>query len=138
MYYREQVDLACEVLTLCFNNLTLGESTTKYDVPLERALNHPQTTVKVMALSEIERNILREEALTDLCKRISLLACIIRCIGDEDIVVAKDALDIVSLIGKSNCGIKILISSDVLRVIREIMDINEVVRLRVYEVRKDF
>lgn len=128
--------MACEVLSLCLSNLSLGESTTRYDVPLERALGHPQSTVKIMALKQIERNVSRDEAVVDICKRKSLLSTIIRCIGDDDIAVAKKALNIVSLIGISNYGIKTLVSVDVMEVIREIMDLNEVVKLRIFEVSK--
>ncbi|KAJ8944688.1 hypothetical protein NQ318_015896 [Aromia moschata] len=130
----EQVDLACEVLSLCMNNLNLGESTSKYGVSLERALNHPYPTVKLMALSEIERNIREEEALTDICKRSSLLTSIVRCIGDEDISVGKKACDITVVIGLSNIGLSQFTSNDVLTVLHEIMTISEVIRLRVYEV----
>lgn len=134
MFYSEQIDLACEVLSLCLNSLNLGESTTRYDVPLERALSHPHSGVKIMALKEIERNVLRDDSLVELCKRKSLVQSIVRCIGDEDIAVAKKALDIVSLFGTSDFGLKALVSNDVIEIIKEIMDLNEVVRLRVYEV----
>lgn len=136
LFYREQIDLACEVLSLCLNSLSLGESTTKYDVPLERALSHPHAAVKIMALKEIERNVLRDDALVDLCKRNSLIRSIVRCIGDQDIAVAKKALDIMSLIGASDFGLKTLVSNDVIEVIREVMHLNEVVRLRIYEVNE--
>lgn len=132
--FREQIDLACEVLSLCLNSLTLGESTTRYDVPLERALGHPHSAVKIMALKEIERNVSREEALVDLCKRTFLFSTVIRCIGDDDINVAKKAIDIVTMIGLSSVGLKTLISADILQVVREVMDVNDVVRLRMYEV----
>ncbi|KAJ8938792.1 hypothetical protein NQ314_011328 [Rhamnusium bicolor] len=129
----EQVDLACEVLSLCMNNLNLGESTSRYSVPLERALNHPYAAVKLMALNEIERNIHKEESLRDLCKRRALLISIVRCIGDNDIAVAKKASDIITVVGLSSIGLKI-ITSDVITELQEVMAINEVDRLRVYEI----
>ncbi|KAG5893053.1 hypothetical protein JTB14_014833 [Gonioctena quinquepunctata] len=129
----EQVDLACEVLSLCMNNLNLGESTNKYDVPLERALNHPYPPVRLMALKEIERNISKEESIIDICKRPSLFNGVLRSIGNEDIAVAKKASDIIALIGLSDLGLKTLISYDVMKVAHEVMSINEVTRLRVYE-----
>ncbi|KAJ8919045.1 hypothetical protein NQ315_016951 [Exocentrus adspersus] len=128
----EQVDLACEVLTLCMNHLNLGESTNKYSIPLEKALSHPHNRVKLMALNEIERNVSNEEAL--LSKRVSLINSIIRCIGDNDITVAKKASDIIVTLGISSAGLKQFMSNDILSVFHEIMALSEVVRLRVYEV----
>lgn len=133
--FREQIDLACEVLSLCMNNLNLGESTDKYSLPLERALNHPYSAVKVMALNEIQRNVSNEESLLTICKRISLLNSIIRCLGDSDIAVAKKASDIIIALGLSSPGLKQLVSNDVMTVLYEVMSISEVVRLRIYEVR---
>nr|XP_023016451.1 26S proteasome non-ATPase regulatory subunit 5-like [Leptinotarsa decemlineata] len=129
----EQVDLACEVLSLCMNNLSLGESTNKYDIPLERSLNHPYTSVKLMALGEIYRNISKEESLVDICKRMSLFMSILKCLGDNDIAVAKRAFDIMCVIGLSDLGLKTLISSDGMKVAHQVMNVNEVARLRYYE-----
>lgn len=116
------------------NNLELGESTSKYDISLERALNHSFSTVKLMALTEINRNIPKEKSVSDLTKRRSLLISVIKCVGDNDLAVAKKASDILTTLGLSSLGIKALMSSDVIKVIEEIMDIDEVVRLRIYEV----
>lgn len=122
------------MLTLCFNNLNLSESTSKFDIELERSLNHPHQGVKLMALRELERIVQTDDALVDLCRRPSLVSSIVRCIGHDYIAVAKKALDFVYFIGRSSFGIKILISSDVHDAICEIMEYNEVVRLRLYEV----
>jgi 26S proteasome non-ATPase regulatory subunit 5 len=130
----EQVDLACDVLALCMTNLNLGESTNKYGVFLERALNHPFPGVKLMALNEIQRNVENEDVLVDLCKRESLLINIIGCLGDNDLGVAKQASEVIKIVGLSSVGIKQLISADILKALHEIMEVNEIVRFRVYEV----
>jgi 26S proteasome non-ATPase regulatory subunit 5 len=129
----EQVDLACDVLALCMTNLNLGESTNKYGVFLERALNHPFPGVKLMALNEIQRNVENEDVLVDLCKRESLLINIIGCLGDNDLGVAKQASEVIKIVGLSSVGIKQLISADILKALHEIMELNEIVRFRVYE-----
>ncbi|XP_057664519.1 26S proteasome non-ATPase regulatory subunit 5-like [Diorhabda carinulata] len=133
----EQIDLACEVLTLCMNNLTIGKTTNKYDVPLERSLHHPYSSVKIMALTEVWRNISKEEGLINVCKRISLLNSVIHCIGDSDLAVAKEAIKITVNIGLSDLGLKTLVSQDVIKEIHEVMSVNELTRLRVYEVVVD-
>lgn len=130
----EQVDLACDVLALCMTNLSLGESTNRYGVFLERALRHPFPGVKRMALTEIKRNIENEAVLIDLCKRESLLINIIKCLGDQELGVAKEGLNIMKTVALSNVGIQQITKTDILTAFHEIMGINEIVRLRVYEV----
>lgn len=120
------------------NSLNLGESTDKYSLPLERALNHPYSAVKLMALNEIQRNVSNEEPLLMICKRLSLLKSIIKCLGDSDITVAKRASDIIVALGLFSPGLKQLVSNDIMTALHEVMSISEVVRLRVYEVRYMF
>lgn len=133
--FREQVDLASEVLSICFSNLSLGESTNRYMTPLERALNHPYPVVKLMALKEIERSVLDEQVLSTLCEQTSLITNIVSCIGDSDLGVAKNASDIVVALGVTIPGANKIIDNDVLVSLQNVMSINDVVRLRIYEVR---
>lgn len=132
--YRTQVELACEVLSLCISHLSLGDSTDRYDVFLERALNHPYPSVKMMVLKEINRIASNDELLVDLYKRTSLVALIISCIGDQDLAVAKIASDIIAKIGLTESGIKVLLLPDTVKVFEGLITLNEVVRLRVFEV----
>lgn len=115
-------------------NLDLGESTNRYGVFIERALNHPNPSVKLMALVEIKRNIEKENILLDLSKRESLLINIVRCIADSDLSVAKKASDIVVQIGGNSFGVQHLISPSLIKAFHEIMAINEIVAMRTYEV----
>lgn len=87
-----------------------------------------------MTLKELERNVRMDDGLVDLCKRTSLVSSIIRCAADDYIAVAKKAMDIIYIIGKSNFGLKTLVSSENIEVIREVMTYNELVRVRFYEV----
>lgn len=128
------MELACDVLSLCMSQLSLGESTDRYDVFIERALNHPFVPVKIMALNEIERNIVDEQVLLDLGKRVSLLTLIIRNIGDDDLSVARKAADIITKVGVTHSGIKQLLLPEVVKVFHEVISTSEVVKLRVFEV----
>lgn len=128
------MELACEVLSLCMSQLTVGESTNRYEVFIERALNHPFSAVKLMALNEIDRNTATEELVIELSKRVALLGLIIKCIGDEDLGVAKKAAEIIVKIGSIEGGLKQLLLGDVVKAFHEVLEISEVVRLRVYEV----
>ncbi|XP_066248492.1 26S proteasome non-ATPase regulatory subunit 5 [Euwallacea similis] len=130
----EQVDLACEVLSLCLSSLHLGESTTKYKTSLERALIHPYHTVKLMALKEIERSISNEEALCSLCEQSALINNIVLCLGDNNLGVAKKAADIIIALGNTVPGANKITSNEMLLQLERVMSINEVVRLRVYEI----
>lgn len=116
------------------SHLSLGDSTERYDVFLERALNHPYPSVKLMVLKEMNRVAENDDLLLDLAKRSSLLGLIIRCIGDEDLAVAKLASEIIAKIALTDTGIKQMLLPDTRRVFEELIGVNEVVRLRVFEV----
>lgn len=103
--------------------------------PLERALNHPYPVVKLMALKEIERSLLDEQVLSTLCEQTSLITNIVSCIGDSDLGVAKKASDIMVALGVTIPGANKITNNDVLVSLETVMSINEVVRLRTYEVR---
>ncbi|XP_045470633.1 26S proteasome non-ATPase regulatory subunit 5-like [Harmonia axyridis] len=130
----EQIDLACNVLSLCLNNLSIEETSAKYGTPLERALAHPYSVVKLMVLKELERDVKNEDVLIDLCKRISLLQSIVRCLGCEDLEVATKSANIIKIIGYSDVGIKKLTSTDLIKVFIELQSLNDIIRLRVFEV----
>lgn len=117
------------------SHLSLGDSTERYDVFLERALNHPFPAVKLMVLKEINRVVVNDDLLLDLCKRTSLLTLIIKCIGDEDLAVAKLASEIIAKIALIDSGIKQLLLPDTRKHFEELIVLNEVVRLRVFEVK---
>lgn len=116
------------------SHLSLGDSAERYDTFLERALNHPYPSVKLMVLNEIDRIATNDDLLIDLCKRASLITLIVKCIGDQDLGVAKIASNIITKIGLTETGIKLLLHSDIVKVFDELMSVNEVVRLRVFEV----
>ncbi|XP_018333905.1 26S proteasome non-ATPase regulatory subunit 5 [Agrilus planipennis] len=130
----DQINLACEVLSLCMSKLSLGESIDRYCVPLERALNHPNPSVKLMALMEIHRNALDEEIHCQLCRKQSLLESVVKCLGDDDLGVVKNASDVILLLSSTPTGIRQLTSSEMLNAIGKTMSINEVIKLRFYEV----
>lgn len=133
----EQIDLACEVLTLCMTNLNLGESTSRYSTALERALNHPNNAVKLMALTEISREVVAEHLMLDLSRRHSLLINIINCIGDDDLAVATVALKIITALAKMPIVIKQLLTEPILSAINNTLSKDDVVRLRFYEMFVD-
>ncbi|KAL3288064.1 hypothetical protein HHI36_002515 [Cryptolaemus montrouzieri] len=130
----QQIDLACEVLSLCLENLNIGESATRYGMSLERSLAHPYPAVKLMILKELERNVKNDDILIDLCKRTSLLESIIKCVGCEDLGVASKSSNILVILGCSDIGIKQLTSIDLIKVFNDVQNLNEINRLRVFEI----
>ncbi|XP_017782044.1 PREDICTED: 26S proteasome non-ATPase regulatory subunit 5-like [Nicrophorus vespilloides] len=135
----EQVDLACEVLSLCLEKLDIAETTNRYSIPLERALTHPNSGVKLMALNEISRlvkceNARKHQLVSELSKRL-LLTNVIKCVGVENLQVAVTASNIIVCFG--TIATDSLLTSNVLSTIREMMAINEIVRLRFYELFVD-
>ncbi|XP_060524269.1 26S proteasome non-ATPase regulatory subunit 5 [Cylas formicarius] len=130
----DQIDLACEVLTLCMSNLTVGETASKYAAPLEKMLSHPYSPVKLMALTELEKSMISEEALVEVSKRISLINNVITCIGDNNLGVAKKASNIIVTLGTTIPGIHSITKPDIMDAFHACMAISEVVRLRIYEI----
>lgn len=126
--------MACEVLTLCMTNLNIGESTNKYSVPLERALNHPYANVKLMALKELERYTTHDVGILSLSKHKSLLHTVVKSIADNELSVAAKAMSIIVTIGQSDVYIKYLVAQDMIKIFEDCMNLNEVIRLRFYEV----
>lgn len=116
------------------SHLSLGDSTERYDVFLERSLNHPYPSVKLMVLKEINRISANDDVLMDVCKRTSLFSLIIKSIGDDDLGVAKLASEIIAKIALTDLGIKQLLLPDIRKIFEDLIALNEVVRLRVYEV----
>ncbi|KAK4883481.1 hypothetical protein RN001_006800 [Aquatica leii] len=129
----EQVDLACEVLTLCMSNLTIGSSIGLYSTPLERAFNHPYASVKIMALKEIQRNIETTSELIKFCRQSKLMKSVIKCIADQELSVASIAKNIIFKVGVISEGMQVLVSPDMLNTIHEVMTTNEIIRLRMNE-----
>lgn len=103
-------------------------------MPLERALKHPHSQVKIMALKDIQRNIVNDELMSNFCKHVPLFSMAIECIGNDDLAVATLACDIITTIGVSENSVKALLSNEMQVVLRDVMNKNEVVRLRVFEV----
>lgn len=132
--FRDQIDLACDVLTLCLGSLDLGQSTSRYGTSLERALNHPKTNVKIMTLKELIRYTLNPNLIEELCQHTGLLKTIVSCIEDDDLEIAKYASNIVTSVGKFEVGLNYLLSQEVAKAIQILLAGNEIVRLRVYEV----
>lgn len=121
-------------MSLCLSNLTLGESTIRYGNALERALIHPYSVVKLMALKEIKRSLLNEEVIYNICTKTELIMNIIACLKDDDLAVAKDASDIMFTLGITIPGINKITSSDILACLESTMQTNELTRLRIFEV----
>lgn len=132
--FRDQIDLACDVLTLCLGSLDLGQSTSRYGTSLERALNHPKKNVKIMTLKELIKYTLNPNLIEELCLHTSLLKTIVSCIEDNDIEVAKYASDIITSIGKFEVGLNYLLLQDISKLFQTLLASNEIVRLRVYEI----
>lgn len=115
----------------------MGESTTRYSTAMERALNHPHVPVRLMTLTEIQRDTVEEGQLISLSRQIPLLNAIIKSVGDADVGVAKIASGIVVKVGSLEEGIKQLLTADVYKTVYESMNVGEVERLRFYEVSND-
>ncbi|XP_026476286.1 26S proteasome non-ATPase regulatory subunit 5-like [Ctenocephalides felis] len=113
----EQIDLACEILTICMENLSLGESLVKYPGSLEKSLTHKYDIVRQMSLKEV------------MFSKESLIAKIVDCVGHDNLSVAHVAVNILCLI------IMPWISNhQILSGLQNVMNRGEIQRFRVYEI----
>ncbi|XP_022921274.2 26S proteasome non-ATPase regulatory subunit 5 [Onthophagus taurus] len=130
----EQIELACEVLTVCLSTLDLGDGTSHFFTDLGRALNHPHAQVKIMALNEILRDSKFIFNKISLVNFKTLYGYVVKCIGDENLSVATVACDVVSEICKTPQGINLLISQEVNPILVEVTSSNEMNRIRFHQV----
>ncbi|KAB0802039.1 hypothetical protein PPYR_04225 [Photinus pyralis] len=129
----EQIELANEVLTLCMSHLSIGETLNRYSISIERALRHPHSSVKTMGLNEILRNLQSEDQVNSLGRQTTLVKCIFECIADNDLAVAKVALEIIYKLAVSRNCLQIILSQEILQNIHRLRATNEIVRLRFNE-----
>lgn len=134
IFSSEQIDLACDVLTLCMNSLSLGESTSRYGTALERALYHPSANVKLMALKEVHRTASNSEAIAELSQQIPIILALVTCVGDSELSVAKYSSDILILVGKNHDGLRQLLIPEVKKAFADTIITSDIVRFRIYEV----
>ncbi|XP_027882357.1 26S proteasome non-ATPase regulatory subunit 5 [Xiphophorus couchianus] len=130
---REQVDLCVDILERILLALSPLHLVQNYREKLQEGLSHPNDTVKILALTQIGRVVGHPDAVAQILNNHNILRAVILCIGEEKIAVAKQAIQSLSKISHSKPGLDKLFQSDLLEVMKEVMDKNDIIRYRIYE-----
>ncbi|XP_037609343.1 26S proteasome non-ATPase regulatory subunit 5 [Sebastes umbrosus] len=130
---REQVELCVDILERILMALSPLSLAQNYRVELQAGLTHPNETVKILALTQIGRMVDNPDAATEILNNHDILGGVIRCIGEEKLAVAKQAIKSLTKLSHSKPGLDKLFQSDLLKVMKDVMATSDIIRYRIYE-----
>uniref|UniRef100_A0A3Q3VT44 26S proteasome non-ATPase regulatory subunit 5 n=1 Tax=Mola mola TaxID=94237 RepID=A0A3Q3VT44_MOLML len=130
---REQVELCVDILERILMALSPVCLVQNYKMELHAGLTHPNETVKILALTQIGRIVEHPDAVTDILNNHDILRAVIHCIGEEKIAVAKQAIQCLSKMSHSKPGLDKLFQRDLLKVMKDVMAMSDIIRYRIYE-----
>ncbi|KAK6195800.1 hypothetical protein SNE40_001155 [Patella caerulea] len=125
----EQQKLVCETIERLLSGLPPAEIYDNFKEEIENGLSHPAPDVNCLCLTQLLR-----VAKTDpnrLIGWLDILPKIISQLGNEILAVAKIAGDILTMLGKTRNGAISLYNHSMLK---EVMEKNDIVRFRVYQI----
>ncbi|XP_066999030.2 26S proteasome non-ATPase regulatory subunit 5 [Anabrus simplex] len=129
----EEIELACHTLTLLLHSLDSATVVGRYGSAIQRALSHPASVVKTLAITELQRAANDENLIPQLC-HADLLLKVISCLSLDDLTVARCAGSLLVKIGKTTVGLKSLYHGEIFEGLLSAQRESDVVRFRVYEV----
>ncbi|XP_008555767.1 26S proteasome non-ATPase regulatory subunit 5 [Microplitis demolitor] len=132
---KEIPDRVCSICITLFSALEPGEIYQRHPAELMEHLSHQESSVKNLILTELKK--IATENPSKLIADTNLLNIIVQRIGDEDIGVAKLAMDVIKKVGSKVAGAKALYSGTLLRTIAKLVSRNDEISFRVYEVIVD-
>ncbi|XP_069842605.1 26S proteasome non-ATPase regulatory subunit 5 isoform X2 [Dendropsophus ebraccatus] len=130
---KEQVSLCVTILERFLAALDPVHVARNYKEELQRALYHPEESVRLLAIAQVGRIVENSEAMTEILNNLELLKQMVLSIGGDKITVAKEAISSLSRIAGSPAGLQLLFGGDLLSELRSVMAVSDVVRYRVYE-----
>ncbi|XP_072518734.1 26S proteasome non-ATPase regulatory subunit 5 [Salminus brasiliensis] len=130
---RQQVEVCVEILGRVLQVLDPAHLAQNCKSELQSGLNHPDDSVKVLALTQIGRVVGHSEGITEVLNSPEILRDVIRCVGAERIGIAKEAISALSKLSNTKAGLDALFRSDLLKELKDVMSISDVIRYRVYE-----
>ncbi|KAK7896467.1 hypothetical protein WMY93_021792 [Mugilogobius chulae] len=130
---REQVELCVDILERILLALSPVFLAQNYKAELQGGVKHNNEAVKILALTQIGRIVEHPEAVNEILNNNDLLCAVIYAIGEEKMSVAKQAIKCLSKLSHSKASLDKLFQPDLLKPIKEVMAVSDVVRYRVYE-----
>ncbi|XP_047424913.1 26S proteasome non-ATPase regulatory subunit 5 [Mugil cephalus] len=130
---REQIKLCVDILERILMALSPAHVIQNYRVELQGGLTHPNEGVKILALTQIGRIVAHPDAVAEILNYHDILRGVIQCIGEENMAVAKQAIQALSKLSHSKPGLDKLFNSDLLKAMKDVMAISDIIRYRIYE-----
>ncbi|KTF89787.1 hypothetical protein cypCar_00032657 [Cyprinus carpio] len=130
---REQIEVCVEILSRVLQALEPVQLSQNYKTALQSGLNHPNDSVKLLALTQMGRVAGHTDGVTQMQNSAQILRDVIQCISVERIAVAKEAIAALSKLSNTKAGLDVLFHSDLLNKLKDVMLTSDIIRYRVYE-----
>ncbi|XP_027008764.2 26S proteasome non-ATPase regulatory subunit 5 isoform X1 [Tachysurus fulvidraco] len=130
---KEQIEVCVEILGRVLEVLDPVQLARDCKTELQSGLNHPDNSVKVLALTQIGRVVGNAEGIAQVMNNPEILQDVIQCMGAESIGVSKEVISALSKLCNTKTGLDTLFRSDLLNKLKDVMAMSDIVRYRVYE-----
>ncbi|XP_061732662.1 26S proteasome non-ATPase regulatory subunit 5 [Nerophis ophidion] len=130
---REQVELCVDILERILMACSPVHVAQNYRARLQAGLTHPNNTVKILALTQVGRMVEHPDAVTEILNNHDILQTVIHSIAEENMTVAKQAIQSLSKLSHSKPGLDKLFKSDLLKALKDVMATSDIIRYRIYE-----
>ncbi|XP_042634541.1 26S proteasome non-ATPase regulatory subunit 5-like [Cyprinus carpio] len=130
---KEQIEVCVEILSRVLQALEPVQLSQNYKTALQSGLNHPNDSVKLLALTQMGRVAGHTDGVTQMQNSAQILRDVIQCISVERIAVAKEAIAALSKLSNTKAGLDVLFHSDLLNKLKDVMLTSDIIRYRVYE-----
>ncbi|TSK72009.1 26S proteasome non-ATPase regulatory subunit 5 [Bagarius yarrelli] len=131
---KEQIELCVEILGRVLGVLDPVRLARNSKAVLHNGLNHPDDSVKMLALTQIGRVVDSTDGIVEAINNPGILQDVIQCLGVESIGTSKKAISVLSKLCNTKTGLDALFCSNLLKHLKDVMSINEIVRYRGYEI----
>lgn len=91
-----QVNLACEVLKICFDKFQPGDVVKNYTGYMMYFLRHEKSCVRQLAVDQVYKAVSSDLALLPVPQYIDVFVAVAQLVGDSDIAIANKAILITS------------------------------------------
>lgn len=129
----EQLELCCEILTRLLTAVGPSGVLRNFYTELLNGLSHKAKCVQCLCLQQLLLIGEDTQALEEMVRQDDILHQTIRLITSDSLDVALKANKVISCLGRSATGLAALYTTTLLQTLQQVMDQNETVRFRVYE-----
>ncbi|KAK3524579.1 hypothetical protein QTP70_029890 [Hemibagrus guttatus] len=130
---KEQIEICVEILGRILAIFDPAHLAHNCKAELQSGLNHPDNSVKVLALTQMGCVVSNADGIAELMNNPEILQDVIQCMGVESVGVSEEAISVLSKLCNTKAGLDTLFRSDLLNKLKDVMAISDIIRYRVYE-----